>query len=237
MSEYYKSLISDEDVVKELLKDSKRREQKLPNQNSRLRPNINFFQRTVKHLVANNNRITKRADTFKEDYLKDGKVRKLKRRIYKSAIGKPSATSYKYERHLILQANISFVKAKDSGDEVMLQQTSPWLSNPSSRVNGEHSCQIVEISSSSDKRDSDSDSSFESEYDLDRRNLQSNSEKKKCSQKNTDMIWISSDDCSSKSDSSDSDVVFVGKLSGTSNKVKTLRNRQKLKLPPYIYID
>ncbi|XP_066149046.1 uncharacterized protein [Euwallacea fornicatus] len=232
MSEYYKSLISDEDVVKELLKDSKRRERKLQNQSSRLRPNINFFQRTVKHLVANNNRITKRVDTFKEDYLKDGKVRKLKRRVYKSAIGKPSATNYEYKRHLILRANISFVKAKDSGDEATLQQTSPQLDNPSSRLNGEHSCQIVEISGSSDKNGSESDSSIESERDINRKNSQNKYSKSEHSQKNTDMVWISSDDCSS-----DSDVVFVKQISGSTNKVKKLRNRHKLKLPPYIYID
>ncbi|XP_019766764.1 uncharacterized protein LOC125504370 isoform X2 [Dendroctonus ponderosae] len=110
MSEHYKSLISDDDVIKELIKDSERRQGKLiiP----RLKPNLNFFQRTVNSLVSTNNRIDKGVDTFRSDYLKDEKTRKYRVPVYKSSSNKMPLVDYAFERRLVLETKDKCIRPK-----------------------------------------------------------------------------------------------------------------------------
>ncbi|KAJ8985206.1 hypothetical protein NQ317_018235 [Molorchus minor] len=62
--EYYKSIISDDEVIKALIRESKAREGTLFKQKTRVRPNLNFFQRTVSNLVSSNRRIKSRSEEF-----------------------------------------------------------------------------------------------------------------------------------------------------------------------------
>ncbi|KAJ8958536.1 hypothetical protein NQ318_002331 [Aromia moschata] len=55
-TDYYKSLISDEEVMRALIKESKARESEVLKEKTRLRPNLNFFQRTVTNIVSSNKR-------------------------------------------------------------------------------------------------------------------------------------------------------------------------------------
>lgn len=114
MSEYYKSLITDDEVINELIRESKRREGRLPTEATRLKPNLNFFQRTVNNLISNNTRIDKSQDTFKTEYLKDCNIEKTQ-----SAEGQSKDSlsklniDYAFERQMVLQTKIDFVKASE----------------------------------------------------------------------------------------------------------------------------
>ncbi|CAG9767814.1 unnamed protein product [Ceutorhynchus assimilis] len=106
MSEYYKSLISDEEVIQALIKESKRREGTLTTESSRLKPNLNFFQRTVNNLVSNNKRIDKSVTNFKGDYLKLPKTHTKPHR------DKPKRLpiNHAYEKQLFHDRKINFTK-------------------------------------------------------------------------------------------------------------------------------
>ncbi|XP_030747618.1 uncharacterized protein LOC115876072 isoform X2 [Sitophilus oryzae] len=114
MSDHYKLLISDEEVIKALLKDSKSREGKLPTEVTRIKPNINFFQRTVNSLVSTNTRIDKSVDTFKSQHIKERTERnKADFRISPTHRKVRPKVNYSEERKLVLDNKIKFVKSAE----------------------------------------------------------------------------------------------------------------------------
>ncbi|XP_018570245.1 uncharacterized protein LOC108910189 [Anoplophora glabripennis] len=103
-TEYYKSLISDEEVIKALIKESKAREGELLREKTRLRPNLNFFHRTVTNLVTSNKRVSTTKDLTYEESRKP--IYNVQRRI---------KTSRTLIKEIVLSNKIDFVKATGSG--------------------------------------------------------------------------------------------------------------------------
>lgn len=102
--DYYKSLVSDDEVVNALIRDSKAREGLL--EKPRVRPNLQFFQRTVNNLVSSNKRVTE-----KQEYVKA--VEKEKNKVYrpkKVPVRKKLPIEYIRE---ILTNRIEFVKPSE----------------------------------------------------------------------------------------------------------------------------
>uniref|UniRef100_A0A6P7FQ77 Dentin sialophosphoprotein-like n=1 Tax=Diabrotica virgifera virgifera TaxID=50390 RepID=A0A6P7FQ77_DIAVI len=102
--DYYKSLITDDEVISALIKDSKVREGEI--EKPRVRPNLNFFQRTVSNLVSSNNRISDN----QEKLIAKEKEKNKRCRPRKIPVRKKLAIDYIKE---ILSDRIEFVKAKD----------------------------------------------------------------------------------------------------------------------------
>ncbi|CAH1112657.1 unnamed protein product [Psylliodes chrysocephalus] len=102
--DYYKSLVSDDEVVNALIRDSKAREGLL--EKPRVRPNLQFFQRTVNNLVSSNKRVTE-----KQEYVKA--IEKEKNKVYrpkKVLVRKKLPIEYIRE---ILTNRIEFVKPSE----------------------------------------------------------------------------------------------------------------------------
>ncbi|KAJ8930581.1 hypothetical protein NQ314_016593 [Rhamnusium bicolor] len=97
--DYYKSLISDEEVIKALIKESKAREGELSKEKTRVRPNLNFFQRTVTNLVSSNKRITTTPEFIPKERSKY--IRKVK-------------TPHTLMREILMTNKINFVKSEES---------------------------------------------------------------------------------------------------------------------------
>ncbi|XP_057657606.1 uncharacterized protein LOC130894690 isoform X1 [Diorhabda carinulata] len=75
--EYYKSLITENEVINALIKESKMREGEI--EKSRIRPNLQFFQRTVSNLVSSNNRIAVNQEKIRaKEKVKDNICRRRK---------------------------------------------------------------------------------------------------------------------------------------------------------------
>ncbi|XP_072377596.1 uncharacterized protein [Diabrotica undecimpunctata] len=103
--DYYKSLISDDEVISALIKDSKVREGEI--EKTRVRPNLNFFQRTVSNLVSSNNRISDNQEKF---IAKEKEKNNKRSRPRKIPVRKKLAIDYIKE---ILSDRIEFTKSKD----------------------------------------------------------------------------------------------------------------------------
>ncbi|CAH1118545.1 unnamed protein product [Phaedon cochleariae] len=102
--EYYKSLVTDEEVIKALTLESQAREGTL--EKPRVRPNLNFLQRTVSNMVSSNNRLTtKQKEMINKEKEKNSSYR-------------PRRIPVRKKLHIeiikdILSEKIDFVKSSD----------------------------------------------------------------------------------------------------------------------------
>ncbi|XP_060533455.1 uncharacterized protein LOC132706254 [Cylas formicarius] len=145
MSDYYKSLISDEEVIAALIKESRRREGFLSTENTRLKPNLNFFQRTVTNLVSSNTRINKTQDSLKLRLQSDKK--NLKKSFVESD---KREIDHVFERVEFLKRKIHFVQSSEdiSARANVVTEVS---------LNKSTQCSVHERLKQSDKQDNISD--------------------------------------------------------------------------------
>lgn len=257
MSDYYKSLISDEEVIQELIKESKRREGTLPTEATRLKPNLNFLQRTVNSLISNNTRIDKSQDTFKTEYLKDCNLQKPETSddCPNQYPLKRSQVDFAFEREMVLRTQINFVKSSETYSDSLVGRKKKieikkisFIRGPTSTTNTKNSrvCNTVKnknahkIHPTQDNVSDECDSGEANNLlllisdDEEKTSCKgfSNIRKKNLTEANKKCeknftICISSDESTVEIISSDSDV----KAKSTKNKVKTKsKKRQKKEL-------
>ncbi|KAJ8917359.1 hypothetical protein NQ315_002381 [Exocentrus adspersus] len=126
--DYYKSLISDEEVIKALVKESKAREGELLKAKTRVRPNLNFFQRTVTNLVTSNERVTTTRELVRKE-AERSIAKDIRRGKLKIARTKETVTE---------KRQITFVKAKDVTALVGTQSKVACSDSPVDKAYKEH---------------------------------------------------------------------------------------------------
>ncbi|CAG9862432.1 unnamed protein product [Phyllotreta striolata] len=104
--EYYKTLVSDDEVINALIKDSKVREGVW--EKPRVRPNIQFLQRTLNNIASSNKRVSEKRERIKE--IEKGRNDVSKYKPKKIIPKKKLPIEYIRE---ILQNRIEFVKPED----------------------------------------------------------------------------------------------------------------------------
>ncbi|KAG5886296.1 hypothetical protein JTB14_001515 [Gonioctena quinquepunctata] len=106
--DYYKSLVSDGEVIEALIKESKAREGEL--EKTRVRPNLNFLQRTVSNMLSSNKRITNKQEAI------------IAKEREKNISSRPRKVPVRKKLHLqliqeILHNEINLVKSRDEREK------------------------------------------------------------------------------------------------------------------------
>ncbi|CAH0548859.1 unnamed protein product [Brassicogethes aeneus] len=155
LREYYKSLVTDEEVIAALLKESSARISGLNQESTRLRPNLNFFQRTVNHLVTTNKRINTKQEKFKQNNVIEPPA---KRKAYDTE----HPLRKKEEKSKLWFEKIKFIKAyiKENEEESSSREVDRKEKQTQNRKRRRKS--RSRSSSSSNSNSSSSESSFSS---------------------------------------------------------------------------